>query len=250
MTDETKADRQKTWLAGEAVEKYDNFARYKEKESLRHGLGHIMATTIAHSEHLMDFDYAKNNMLKNRVAGYEAECLANVYALYLASYPMPISNALKIPYCDESEIPEILRDGTKNYAKNQTEKDLVNITSTNGDKHLEHRLIYAKNFDQIKWPSLKEIKFHMKAATKFCDEFAKKHDGKYPSEFSDEELAKMPLSNFAIDHEFPDWIKKEWTEQTRKWNAALKKPKEKNEAERWVDALKPFAGQTLREFSR
>jgi hypothetical protein len=236
MTEKIKDKAPKNWLVGEAVDECEKIAGYDKKESLLHGLGHIMGTTLV--KHNMSFEDVRKEMPSNRIAGYEAECATTIYEVNLARYPKKLQNVLGINSNDENIIAETIRKGAINYAYKQAQEDLKNITSTNGDKHLEHRLLYAKNFDQIKWPSIDEIKFHMKAAEKFCEEFAAKHGGKYPSEFSDEELAKMPLSNFSIDHEFPDDIKKKWKNQEKAWKKAIEKSKNNTtEAEIWIAEL-------------
>jgi len=226
-------------LAGEEVDKYDKYAGYTNKQSFHHHIAHILGTTLAQNNHLMDFEYAKSNMLENRIAGYEAEFSAMIYEHALRRHP---ANVLFGCWQNPSKLRQKFIDHMKGYAEidlsNTNEIENLIRTTESDDKsqkqHLEMRLKYAKHFNNIQWPSVKEIEYHIKKAEKFCDHFKEKH-GKYPSQFKDYELAKMPLSDFAIDHEFPLWLKKEWAQQKAIWDYKTNPEKEKSWAVKKIE---------------
>lgn len=251
----TEIKDKQQWTAGEAAENYDVVSGYiKEPLVLRHALGHVMATDLADPKHLMDFEYAENNMPKNRIAGYQAEVFGYIYQVALEKYPMTWKKSLETAHLfsdfhirNEEYAAAALLDAVVDRARSQVFNDLKNIEENRPydstapiDKeldykflgkpddgsevqqnHLKGRVKYTQNFHKILWPSIKEVEYHMKKAEEFCEKFKNTH-GKYPSQLTDNQLSALPLTDFAIEHQFPEWLKNEWQLQQTKWTEAIK----------------------------
>ena len=240
---------------------HDDEIGYENQAGWRHGLAHIMATTLAHPDHLMDYEYAEKNMPKNRISGYEAEPMAAVYQAAIASYPKSwkesfeahfrfLHNNSTIQINNTQSLLDYIIEMTKAFSTSDAQiieknshskiylifnkKEDYQLLDNSGKKltenrknHLKGRTIYAQNIENIRFPSIREIEFHMQKAEEFCKNFKEAH-GKFPSEFADYQLSSMPLANFAIDHKFPEWLKQEWQEQQKNWKAAIKSSNSSN----------------------
>lgn len=216
----------------DAISDYYVYAGYTSRADAKHDLGHLLATSLLDTEHMMDWDLTKRNMPKTRIADYAVEPIADTYWMALMYYPPTSSgeniwkDGLRNAYnysCDgEASSAQALLHTVKRLSYNVMNNDLTMLEKsgqqvlpdTEGSPaHRAARLRYVRNPDSIQWPSLREIEYHMGKAVEFCETFAAAHGGKYPNQYTDEEILALPLTDFTIKHEFPNWLREEWAAQ-------------------------------------
>lgn len=204
------------WTVMSAATFYDNKQGYPTVKPV-HALAHLIAANLTHSDHMMDFNYARSQLPAYRIAGFESEPIAAIYNIFLEEYPPESLKSGEQGVFYRDTLPEGIRmscrfqDGVE-FNKIIAKLGLFRRTLPENMGSQEHRqelVRYAKSGKSLKYPSMREMRYHFDCAKELCEDFASRHEGLYPSQMPQEELLDLPLSEFAYAHHYPKWLKDE-----------------------------------------